>query len=401
MKDMRMNITFDEIIERRASGCEKWNHYAEDVLPMWVADMDFRVAPAITAALQRCVEHGVFGYTRPPRALADAICARLLRLYGWTVTPEEIVYYPGVVTGFNLAARTIGSEGDGLLIQTPVYPPILHAPENCKRSPQPAPLVSTRAGNTLRYELDFDALEAAITDYTRALILNNPHNPSGRAFTRSELTRIAEICEQHNMIIITDEIWSDHVLGSTTHTPIASLAPEIAAHTITLMAPSKTFNLPGLGFSFGVIQNSELRQQLQKASEGVLPVTNIMGAAAALAAYTEGDDWLSELRRYLTTNRDVLVAYLGEHMPQLCTTVPEASYLAWIDCRAANIAGSPYSFFLERAKVGLTDGLAFGPGGEGFVRLNFGCPRATLMEGLDRMRRALLELGGPDAAGAA
>lgn len=396
-----MSINFDEIIERRDSGCAKWNHYAADVLPMWVADMDFRVAPAITAALQRYVEHGVFGYAAPPPALAEAICARLLRLYKWQVTPEEIVYYPGVVPGFNLATRTIGSEGDDVLLQTPVYPPTLQAPEHSKRNLQAAPLVPVQAGNTLRYEIDFDVFEAAITDHTHAFLLCNPHNPSGRVFTRSELARIAEICERRNIVIISDEIWSDHILGSARHTPIASLAPEVAARTITLMAPSKTFNLPGLGFSFGVIQNSELRQQLQKASEGILPHPNILGAAAALAAYTEGDDWLSELRRYLAANRDALVAYLGEHMPQLRTTVPEGSYLAWIDCRAANIAGAPHSFFLEHAKVGLTDGAVFGPGGEGFVRLNFGCPRATLMQGLDRMRGALLELGGPGATGVA
>lgn len=386
-----MSVNFEEIIERRESGCAKWNYYAEDVLPMWVADMDFRAAPAITAALQRCVEHGVFGYTIPPLALANAICSRLQQLYSWTVIPEEIVYYPGVVTGFNIAGRTIGAEGDGLLIQTPVYPPILHAPEHCKRSAQTASLVSVKTGNRLRYEIDFDAFEAAITDRTHVFILCNPHNPTGRVFTRAELTRIAEICGRHNIIIISDEIWSDHILGTTAHTPIASLAPEVAARTITLMAPSKTFNVPGLGFSFGIIQNTELREQVQKGGEGILPLMNMMGAVAALAAYTEGDDWLSGLRSYLTANRDALVAYLGEHMPQLCTTVPEGSYLAWVDCRAANITGNPHTFFLERAKVGLNDGSMFGPGGEGFVRVNFACPRPTLMEGLDRMRHALLE----------
>lgn len=384
-----MSMDFDTIIERRESGCAKWNYYAEDVLPMWVADMDFRVAPAITAALQRRVEHGVFGYTMPPPVLAEVICARLLRLYNWTVTPEQIVYYPGVVMGFNIVARTIGHEGDGLLIQTPVYPPILHAPESCKREAQAAQLVLTTTGNTLRYEIDFDAFEAAITDRTRTLILCNPHNPSGRVFSRAELTRIAEICERHDIIIAADEIWSDHLLGSAQHTPIAAIAPEIAARTVTLMAPSKTFNLPGLGFSFGVIQHAKLREQVQKGGEGITPLTNMMGATAALAAYTEGGEWLGELRQYLTANRAAFVAYLGTHMPQLRTTVPEGSYLAWVDCREAGISGNPHTFFLEHAKVGLIDGAMFGPGGEGFVRINLACPRATLLEGLERMRRTL------------
>ena len=384
-----MSFDFDEIIERRSSGCAKWNYYAEDVLPMWVADMDFRVAPAITAALQRRVDHGVFGYTMPPPALTEAICARLLRLYEWAVKPEEIVYYPGVVMGFNIAARTIGEPGDGILMQTPVYPPILHAPETSQREAHMAALVAQTDGHTLRYEIDFTALEAAITDRTRLFILCNPHNPIGRVFTRAELTQIAEICERHNLIIASDEIWSDHLLGDAQHTPIASLSPEIAARTITLMAPSKTFNLPGMGFSFGVIQNADLREQMQKGGAGITPLSNIMGTTAALAAYTEGDTWLGELRRYLTANRDALVAYLGEHMPQLRTTVPEGSYLAWVDCRELGIEGNVQAFFLEHAKVGLNDGAMFGPGGGGFLRINFACPRATMLDGLERMRVAL------------
>ena len=275
-----------------------------------------------------------------------------------------------------------------MVIQTPVYPPILHAPEQCACTAQVAQRVPTYRGNTIRYEIDFDALEAVITSHTRVLLLCNPHNPSGRAFTRAELTRIAEICQQHD-IIVSDEIWSDLTLGDTKHVPIASLAPEIAARTITLMAPSKTFNLPGLGFSFGVIPDEALRQRMQQAAAGLLLLTNVMGAVAALAAYTQGDAWLNDLCRYLTANRDTVVGYLAEQMPQLRTTVPEASYLAWIDCRQAGIDGNPQSFFLDHANVGLNDGATFGPGGEGFVRMNMGCPRTTLIEGLEWMRHAL------------
>jgi cystathionine beta-lyase len=384
-----MSMNFDEIIERRTSGCAKWNYYAEDVLPMWVADMDFRVAPAISQALRQRVEHGVFGYALPPATLAEAICTRLHQRYAWAVTPEQIVYYPGVVIGMNIAARAFCANGESMLLQTPVYPPILHAPKSAARAAQQVQLAPTYQGNTIRYAIDFSTFEAAITEHTRVMLLCNPHNPTGRTFTRAELTRIAEICERHNLTIVSDEIWSDLTLGDAEHIPIASLAPEVAARTITLMAPSKTFNLPGLGFSFGVIADEAVRKRVQQMGEGLLPLTNIMGAAAGFAAYTEGDAWLDGLCRYLTANRDTMVAYLAEHMPQLRTTVPEGSYLAWIDCREAGIDGSPHAFFLERAKVGLSDGATFGPGGEGFVRINMGCPRTTLIEGLERMRHAL------------
>jgi len=382
-------MNFDEIIDRRASGCEKWNLYAEDVLPMWVADMDFRVAPAISQALGQVVEHGIFGYARPSAALTEAICARLLKRYAWAVAPDQIVYYPGVVIGMNIAARAFSAEDEGMLMLTPAYSPILNAPDMGARMRQAAQLVPSYRGNTIRYDIDFEALEAAVTEQTRVLLMCNPHNPVGRTWTHDELMRIAEICERHDLAIVSDEIWSDLTLGDAKHIPIASLAPEIAARTITLMAPSKTFNLPGLGFSFGVIPDEARRTRVQQAGQGILPLTNVMGAAAAFAAYTEGEDWLDQLRSYLTANRDTLVAYLAERMPQLRTTVPEASYLAWIDCRAAGLDGSPYAFFLENAKVGLSDGAIFGPGGEGFVRMNLGCPRATLIEGLERMQYAL------------
>lgn len=384
-----MSTNFDEMVERRASGCAKWNYYAEDVLPMWVADMDFRTAPAISEAMRQRIEHGIFGYALPPAALAEAICTRLNKQYAWAVTPEQIVYYPGVVIGLNVAARAFSVPGEGMLMQTPVYPPILHAPDSCERTAQMTQLVPTYHGNTIRYEIDFDAFEASITEHTRVLLLCNPHNPSGRTFTRAELTRIAEICQQHDITIVSDEIWSDLTLDDAEHIPIASLAPEIATRTITLMAPSKTFNLPGLDFSFGVIPDEARRKRVQQVGAGLLPLTNIMGAVAALAAYTQGDAWLNELRRYLTSNRDTMVAYLAEQMPQLRTSVSEASYLAWIDCREAGIDGNPHTFFLEHAKVGLNDGATFGPGGEGFVRMNMACPRTTLIEGLERMRNAL------------
>ncbi|HEY1015461.1 MAG TPA: PatB family C-S lyase [Herpetosiphonaceae bacterium] len=384
-----MSTNFDEIIERRASGSEKWIHYPDDVLPMWVADMDFRSAPPIREALRQRVEHGVYGYGLPPAALTEAICAHLAARFAWAVTPEQIVYFPSVVTGFALAAGALSVAGEGLIVQPPVYPPLLHAPANCGRPANAAPLVPSQRGATLWYDIDFDALKAAAIARAGALILCNPHNPTGRVFTRDELLQIAAICEKHDILIIADEIWSDLTLGDATHIPIASLAPEIAARTVTLMAPSKTFNLPGLGLSFGVVTNEALRNRLPRFGEGPLPLPNVMGMTAALAAYAEGDPWARDLRAYLTANRDAAVAYLADRLPQLRTTVPEASYLAWVDCRAAGIDVNPQAFFLNRAKVGLSDGAMFGAGGDGFVRINMGCPRAVLLEGLERMRQAL------------
>lgn len=386
-------MTFDELIDRRVSGSEKWTTYAEDVLPMWLADMDFRVAPAIRDALRQRVEHGIFGYALPPAALADAICTRLAQRYAWAVTPDQIVYFPGVVTGVHIAVHAFSTPGAGLLLHTPVYPPILYAPAHSARTAHVAPLMPTYHGTTIRYDIDFDALETAITAQTRVLLLCNPHNPTGRTFPRAALTQIAELCERHNLVIVSDEIWSDLTLGAAQHVPIASLAPPIAARTVTLMAPSKTFNVPGLGFSFGVIPDDARRRRMQQAGEGLLPLPNSLGAVAALAAYTDGDAWLAEVCRYLTANRDTLVAYLAAHLPHLRTTVPDASYLAWIDCRAAGITGSPHAFFLDHAKVALSDGATFGLGGDGFVRMNLACSRSTLIEGLDRMRHALAVTG--------
>jgi cystathionine beta-lyase len=253
-----------------------------------------------------------------------------------------------------------------------------------------ADLVVNREGQLLRYEIDYDAFEAAITPRTGLFILCNPHNPVGRSYTREELTCLAEICLRHNLIICADEIHCDLLLGNTSHVPLASLSPEFAERCITLMAPSKTFNLAGLKCSFAIVPNRELRHRLILVTTGMALAVNVLGYAAALAAYQDGADWLAALCRYLTANRDFLVDYVQEYLPDLSTTVPESTYLAWFDCRETGIEGNPFQFFLKQAQVALNDGSLFGPGGEGFVRLNFACPRSTLAEALERMRAALV-----------
>ncbi len=377
---------FDQLIDRRNSDSIKWHFYGEDVLPLWVADMDFASPEPVVAALRARVEHGVFGYGSEPRELREVLVARLQDLYGWTVPAEALVFLPGVVVGFNAACRAVTQPGDGLLVQTPVYGPILEAPAHARLTMDAMELTRQPDG---RYTFDEAALAAAITPRTRAFLLCNPHNPVGRAFDRAELTAMAESCLSQGITLISDEIHCDLMLDGRQHLPIAALAPEVGQRTITLMAPSKTFNIAGLGCSFAVIHDPELRRQFMAATAGSVPHVDILGFTAALAAYRDGGPWLAECLRYLAANRDFTAQFVAEHLPGITMSPMEATYLAWLDCRTAGLPGKPADFFLKQARVGVNDGAWFGRGGEGFVRLNFGCPRATLAEALGRMAEAL------------
>ncbi len=381
---------FDEIIDRHQSYSTKWRTYGEDVLPMWVADMDFRSPPAVIRALRERVEHGIFGYERTPLDLREIIAQRLHRHFHWQVDPDAIVFLPGVIEGFNLAIRAFVAPHEGVLTQTPVYMHILHAAEDTNVVSQSMELTREPSG---AYAVDFDRFAQTIAPNTRMFLLCNPHNPVGRVFTRQELTEMAELCLREDLIICSDEIHCDITYRGHPHTPIAAIDPEIAARTITLMAPSKTFNIPGLHCAFAVIPNPSLRSQYRQARGHLVGTPNLMGYIAARAAYLEGDSWLAALLEYLEANRDFLVDYLAAHMPQLHVRAPEGTYLAWIDCRDAQIPDSPHTFFLEHGLVAFNDGAAFGPGGEGFVRVNFACPRRILQEGLQRMQSALDTLG--------
>ncbi len=387
-----MGYDFDEIIDRRASDSAKWHFYGEDVLPMWVADMDFRSPQPILRAMHERIDHGVFGYGGAAAQFNQVICDRMAALYGWEIHPEAIVALPGLVCGLNVVSRAIGNPGDGVLVSTPVYGPFLSAPINQDRELHEAPLAKQERDGHPYYSVDYGVFEGAIRPTTRLFMLCNPHNPVGRVYAPDELTRMAEIAIRHDLTICSDEIHCDLLLGGVTHVPLASLAPEIAERTITLMAPSKTFNVPGLGCSLAIVTNSELRRKMQKASNGIVPHVNLLGYTAGIAAYSECADWLAELQSYLTGNRDFILNYIAQYLPQLKVTVPEATYLAWIDCRESGIEGNAQKFFLEQAKVSLSDGLSFGKAGEGFVRLNFGCPRALLEQGLESMHKALQKI---------
>jgi cysteine-S-conjugate beta-lyase len=385
-----MPYDFDRVIDRRSTESNKWHKFPPDVLPLWVADMDFPSPEPVIRALRERVEHGFFGYGAEQPEFHEVTCERLLKRYGWKVQPEALVLLPGVIAGFNMAARAIAGPGDGILMQLPVYPPILRLPDNVKMSRDGADLVRGPDG---RYTIDLDAFERAITARTRMFLLCNPHNPVGRVFTREELGRLAAICLRRGLVICADEIHGELVYPGHQHVPIASLDPEIEARTITLMAPSKTFNLAGLRCAVAVIPNQALREKFVAARLDMVQTPNILGYTAMLAAYRDGQPWLDELLRYLESNRDFLVKHVRANFSGIEVGVPEATYLAWLDCRGAGIPNNdPFTFFLERGRVSFNDGATFGRGGQGFVRLNFGCPRSLLVEGLERMGKALRSL---------
>lgn len=390
---MTIQYDFDKVIDRRKSDSIKWQVYGEDVLPMWVADMDFISPEPVVRALRERVDHGIFGYPtgimNPKDEIPDLYAAmidRLENLYNWKVQAEELILLPGVVPGFNLACQTFAKQSEAVLFQTPVYPPILHSAENTGIQQQEMELTRNLDGS---YSVDWQAFEEGITPNTKMFILCNPHNPVGRVFTKEELNNFAEICMKNEVLIISDEIHSDLIFEPYHHIPIAAIDPEVAQNTITLIAPSKTYNIAGLQFSVAIVQNPTIREKMNKAKDVLLHWVNSLGMVAAQAAYQDGQEWLDQVLVYMQANRDYLHQYLLEYMPEIKMAVPEGTYLAWLDCRNAGIEGNPQKFFLEKGKVAFNDGETFGKGGKGFIRLNFGCPRSLLTEGLQRMQTAL------------
>ncbi len=377
---------FDRVIDRRNSNSLKWGRYRDrDVIPMWVADMDFQAPEPILEALRRRVEHGVFGYGSPPQELVQVVVARLERMYAWRIEPSWIVWLPGLVPALNIVCRAYGQDGDEVVTFTPIYPPFLAAPPASRKTLRTIPL--QRQGNL--YTFDAGRLERELSPRPGILLLCNPHNPVGRRYERDELKRVADICVAHDMLICSDEIHCDLVLDGGPHVPTATLGPEVAARTVTLMAPSKTFNIPGLNCAFAIIENAELRAKFKKARAGIVPGTNALGFAACLAAYRDCEPWRLALLNCLCDNKNLVHRFINEQVPGLSMDDVQATYLAWIDARELNLP-DPASYF-EQSGVALDDGRQFD--GEGFVRLNFGCPRATLTEALDRLRNAVRKLG--------
>ena len=373
---------FDAPIDRRSTASLKWDKYGDrDILPLWVADMDFRSPPAVIEALEKRVEHGIFGYGVPPRELDEVVCDMLAGRYGWQVETEHLVWLPGLVCGLNVASRAVGREQDDVMTLVPIYPPFLTAPQNSGRGLVTVPL---RVAEN-RWEIDFHVLEKSITPKTRLLLFCNPQNPVGRVFSRHEIDRLVQLCRRHNIIICSDEIHCDLILDTDKkHIPTAASSQEAADNTITLMAPSKTFNIPGLGCSFAVISNRQLRRKFIQAMNGIVPYVNILGFSAAQAAYRDGWEWLAALLGYLRQNSRIVEEAVNS-MDNLSMHHVEATYLAWIDARRVDKM-FPARFF-EQYGIGLSEGSEFGF--PGFVRLNFGCRRDLLREALNRMEKAV------------
>jgi cysteine-S-conjugate beta-lyase len=381
-----MSYCFDNCPDRSITESSKWRSYSNETLPMWLADMDFVCPPEVTQALRERVDHGIFGYGKPTPEAYEAVSDFALAQHGWKIQPEWIVFVPGVVTGFNMAIEGLSKPGDGLLVQTPVYPPILNAAPECPLTRQYAPLMRLPDG---RYEIDFDVFEQSIIPTTKFFLLCNPHNPVGRVFRKDELERIADICLRKNIYLLSDEIHSDIIYSQNRHIPVASLDSEIAKRSVTLIAASKTFNIAGLKCSIAIIPDAEIRQAFEKGRRGLVDSVNVMGITATMAAYKNGDQWLRELLQYLEGNRDYLNKFVQEQMPGVRMASAEGTFLAWLDCKEANLHQNASEFFLKKANVALNDGNTFGDNSGNFVRLNFGCPRDMLNEGLVRMKNAL------------
>lgn len=381
---------FDTIPNRRNTiNTTKWTAYPKDILPMWIADADFPAPKAVLNALRKQVEHGVLGYELPSRAFYEIIARRMESLYGWKVDPDWVVYTSGVNNGYNVAARILCSTRKGYAIQTPVYNEFHDAEVKVGIPKRAAPLAKSVKGNRLRYEVDEDALKKAVKG-AGMFLLCHPHNPVGRIFSRSELTRMANICIENKVPIVSDEIHAEILLGGAKFEPLAGLSKEIERNTITLVSASKACNVPGLSAAFAIIPDEGLRKRFHAVAEGMSYEVSIMGLTAARAAFSgKADRWLDEMRRYLTENRDFLFAYVSERMPTVRLTLPDATYLGWLDFSQTGIEGSPFEFFMKRAKVALSDGIKFGQESADCARINFGTSRKILKEGLDKMRGAM------------
>ncbi len=381
-----MKTAFQQFIDRRGTDSIKWAKYAgKDVIPLWIADLDFPSPKAVAEAICQRARHGIFGYGTPPKSLVSVFIQRMERLYNWKINHEWIIWLPGLVTGINLACRAAGKAGDAVLTTIPVYPPFLSAPQYSQR--RLATIKMHIKSN--RWEIDFDRLEQAAGGDTSLFLLCNPHNPTGRMFTRAELEKLAQICIKHDLVICSDEIHCDLILQpGRRHIPMASLDKDVASRTITLMAPSKTFNIPGLGCSVAIISDQQLRRRFKAAMAGIVPDVNIMGFVAAEAAFTDTSNWLHDLLEYLRSNLE-LVSNRIMDIASISMQPVEATYLAWIDFRATGLS-DPVAF-LEKAGVGLSDGRDFGT--PGFARLNFGCHRNLLEKAMQRIAGAIGGLG--------
>lgn len=378
-----MTIDFDKVVDRTNTSSLKWERFSAEVLPMWVADMDFQSAPEIIEALHQRIDHGVFGYTEPDSELVQLVVERCRNLYQWDIEPEWIVWMPGLVSALNICVRAYAGKREGVISPVPVYYPFLMAPKLAGRE-----LIGVEwIKQNDHWTLDLESLDQKVTPSTKLLMLCNPQNPNGRVFTRSELEALEQLCKKHDLVVCSDEVHCDLILDRhAEHIPYASISEFARDNSVTLMSPSKTFNLAGFGCAFAIIPNNQLRHKFNRVRTGIVPSTDstLIGYTAAKAAYRHGEPWRQSLLDYLRGNHDYLLEAINK-IPGLSMEPLQATYLAWIDVSELGLE-DPHQFF-EQAGVGLSPGKQFGDGN--YVRLNFGCSRSLLEEAVGRMANAV------------
>ena len=389
---------FDEVIERRGSSCLKYDALEErygraDLIPLWVADMDFKTPDFIVDALRRRLDHPIFGYTMKGDYFS-VLASWVEKLHGWSVKPEEMCYIPGIVKGIGLAQRCFLSPGDQVIIQPPVYHPFRLVPQACGFEVVNNPLIPVydSEGFLQSYEMDFEGLERLIGPRTKMLVLSNPHNPCGICFPKETLAQLAEICCRRGVIVVSDEIHAEMVLGGKRHIPFASVSEDAALCSISFMAPSKTFNIAGIVSSYCIIKNAELRDKFfNYLGACELEDPTIFALEATRAAYSEqGLAWRNEMLAYVEGNMDFVCEWFAGNLPEIHPVRPQASFLVWLDCRKLALEQKDLvDLFVNKAGLALNDGAMFGPGGEGYMRLNIACPRSLLATALSQLKAAL------------
>lgn len=390
-----MSFNFNKIIDRTNNFSAKWsemnkNFGTNDLLPMWVADMDFLTAPCIMEALKDRLEQGIFGYTTRPSSYNESIVNWLDNRFSWKIKKEWLMFSPAVITSISLLIQNLTQKNDKIMIQEPVYSPFHNIVELNERDLVISPLIKLDDGS---YIMDYEDIEAKIKD-VKIFILCNPHNPVGRVWTREELTRLGQICLKHNVIVISDEIHSDIILKNHKHTPFASISKEFCKNTITCMAPTKTFNLAGLQSSFLVMSNPYYYEVMDRAFSTLdIKRNNAFSLVATEAAYNYGEDWLDELIKYIEDNVDFAIEYIKTNIPKLKVKKPEGTYLLWVDFNSLNVDEKDLKdALINKGKVALNSGSSFGIGGDGYYRINLACPRAMVLEALKRIEFAINSL---------
>lgn len=385
-----MNV-FDEVIDRRLTNSVKWDglkmiYGQDDLLPMWVADMDFASPKEIQRAIMQRAEHSVYGYSMAPEEMNKTVCEWVEKRYNFKISEKWLVPSPGVVSGIAFAIQALTEEGDKVLIQTPVYAPFYSIIENNRREIVTNPLRLVDG----KYEMDFDDFERKLKQGVKLFVLCNPHNPVGRVWTKEELKTVGNLCKKYGVYIISDEIHGDIIYKPNVHHPIAALNDDFLERTITCIAPSKTFNIPGLQASMMIIAEEELRKKVRMAQSKIgYHGFNLFGSIALTAAYAHGEKWLEQLLDYLQGNVELATTFINEEIPELTAIQPEGTYLLWIDCRKLGLSDDELKdALLNKGKLALEPGKKYGKDGEGFVRMNIGCPRSTLEEGLRRLKLA-------------